>query len=118
MAINIMSTTITLTWAEVPAIDQNGVIISYEVEYNQTTFNSVPTTQNGTVNSTMAVLAGLEEYVEYFIRVRAYTEEGPGPYSDVINVTTDQDSEFVKHIFDGTLASLSSQSHMQLQSTL
>ena len=103
-AITITSTNITLTWAEVPAIDQNGVIISYEVEYTQTTFDSIPTTQNVTVNSRMAVLTGLEEYVEYFIRVRAYTDEGPGPYGDVAKWTTQQDGELLwpcvnKHSF-------------------
>ena len=30
----------------------------------------------------MMTLTGLEEYVEYNITVRAYTSEGPGPYSD------------------------------------
>ena len=30
----------------------------------------------------MMNLTGLEEYVEYDITVRAYTSEGPGPYSD------------------------------------
>ena len=30
----------------------------------------------------MMNLTGLEEYVEYNITVRAYTSEGPGPYSD------------------------------------
>ena len=94
--VNITSTTITLTWSQVSAIDQNGVITGYEVEYTQTTFDSVPTTQNVTVNSTMAELTGLEEYVEYTIQVRAFTEEGPGPYSDAMNITTDQDSKFVE----------------------
>ena len=30
----------------------------------------------------MMNLTGLEKYVEYNITVRAYTSEGPGPYSD------------------------------------
>ena len=83
-----------MSWEEVPAIDQNGVITQYEVEYNQSTFDSVPTTQNIIVNSTMAVLTELEEYVEYSIRVRAYTSVGPGPYSDVVTVTTNEDGNY------------------------
>ena len=78
---------------EVPAIHQNGVITQYEVEYNQSTFDSVPTTQNIIVDSTMAVLTGLEEYVEYSIQVRGYTGVGSGPYSDAMNMTTNQDGE-------------------------
>ena len=63
------------------------------MEYNQFTFDSVPTTENMIVNSTMAVLTGLQEYVDYSIRVRAYTGVGPGPYSDVMNVTTNEDGK-------------------------
>ena len=98
---SISSTSIRVSWGVVPAIDQNGVITQYEVEYNQSTFDSVPTTQNIIVNSTMAVLTGLEEYVEYCIRVRAYTSQGPGPYSDAIYVTTDEDGKYFS--FDSVL---------------
>ena len=90
---SISSTSIRVSWGKVPAIDQNGVITQYEVEYNQSTFDSVPTTQNIIVNSTMTVLTGLEEYVEYSIQVRAYTSQGPGPYTDAIYVTTDEDGK-------------------------
>ena len=98
---NISSTSIRVSWGEVPAIDQNGVITQYEVEYNQSTFDSVPATQNVIVNSTMAVLTGLEEHVEYSIQVRAYTSQGPGPYSNAIYVTTDEDGKYFS--FDSVL---------------
>ena len=39
----------------------------------------------------MMVLAGLEEYVEYNISVRAYTSSGPGPYSDPVTERTLED---------------------------
>ena len=91
IAISPASTMIQVSWEQVPAIDENGVIIEYEVEYTQTTFDSIPTTQNITVNTTMATLTGLQEYVEYFIRVSASTIIGSGPYSDPINQTTLED---------------------------
>ena len=89
------STSIQVNWTEVPAIDQNGVITQYEVEYNQTTFTGVTMYNTTVVDSTMftTVLNGLLEYVEYCIRVRAYTSQGPGPYSDAICVTTDEDGK-------------------------
>ena len=80
-----------MTWDPVPPIDQNGVITQYEVEYTQSTFASVPMTQTITVTSTMAVLTGLEEFVEYSIRVRAYTSVGAGPYSDAVVERTRED---------------------------
>ena len=90
------STSIQVNWTEVPAIDRNGVITQYEVEYNQTTFTEVTMYNTTVVNSTMftTVVTGLEEYVEYSIRVRVYTSVGPGPYNDVVTVTTNEDGNY------------------------
>ena len=91
----ISSSSIQVTWNEVPLEDRNGIITMYQVEYNQTTFDSIT---NKTVNTSdlSVTLTNLEEYTEYFIRVRAYTEvdKGPGPYSNVTVATTDQDSKY------------------------
>ena len=93
MAVNISSTSVRVSWGEVPVIYQNGVITQYEVEYNQTTFSEVSMYNTTTVNSTplMVDLTGLEEYVVYSIRVRAYTSVGAGPYSVLVTVTTNED---------------------------
>ena len=90
---SISSTVIEVSWDLVPIIDQNGVITQYEVEYNQTTFSEVSLYNTTTVDSTtlMVDLTGLEEYVEYSIRVRAYTSVGAGPYSNVVVETTLED---------------------------
>ena len=92
-AVNISSTAIQVTWDEVPEIDQNGIITRYEVEYNQSTFSGATMYNTTTVNSStlMVNLTGLEEYVEYSIRVRAYTSVGAGPYSDFVKEMTQQD---------------------------
>ena len=91
-AISNSSTSIQVTWSEVPAIDQNGIITEYEVEYNQTTFN-VDVNQTVWVNSTSALLTRLHEYVNYTVRVRAYTEIGAGPYSTAVTERTQQDGK-------------------------
>ena len=91
-AISNSSTSIQVIWSEVPAIDQNGIITEYEVEYNQTTFN-VDVNQTVWVNSTSALLTRLHEYVNYTIRVRAYTEVGAGPYSTAVTERTQQDGK-------------------------
>ena len=94
-AFNISSTAIQVTWEEVPAIDRNGIITQYEVEYNQSTFSGVTMYNTTTVDSStfMVDLTGLEEYVEYSIRVRAYTSVGAGPYSDVMIERTQEDGK-------------------------
>ena len=89
------STEIEVLWEEVPAIDQNGVITVYEIQFvpletfgGQITSDTV-NTSNGSV--LMMVLTGLEEYVEYNISVRAYTSAGLGPYSVGVVERTDTD---------------------------
>ena len=90
------STSITVSWLEVPAIDQNGIIIEYEVEYTQNTFD-ININQSVMINSTTVELTDLHEYAQYFIRVRAYTSIGSGPYTTAINVTTAQDGKNIAY---------------------
>jgi len=84
------STAIMVTWDPVPEIDQNGIITQYEVEFNQSTFNEISTSNLTTTNGSqlMVELEGLEEYVEYSVRVRAYTSVGPGPFSVAMVIRT------------------------------
>ena len=92
------STEIQVSWEEVPAIDQNGIITVYEVQYEplETFGVLVIQTINITANTTTKNLTGLEEYVDYDITVRAYTSVGPGPYSDPpITERTMEDCKFI-----------------------
>ena len=71
-----------MTWEEVPPIEQNGIIIVYEVLYEPLeTFGGilVPSTVNTT--DLEAVIMNLTAFVSYNISIRAYTSVGPGPYS-------------------------------------
>ena len=76
------STEIQVNWTEVTEIDQNGIISEYEVMYEPLiTFGVLNTTTTITTMNLFTVLYELEEYVEYNISVRAYTNDGAGPYS-------------------------------------
>ena len=79
----------------VPAIGQNGIITEYEVDYSQMEFMEIAMYNTTRVNSTTfsTVLTDLLEYVEYSVRVRAYTSAGNGSYSDIVLVTTNQDGK-------------------------
>ena len=92
------STEITVTWEEVPAIDENGVIINYEVRFEPLEFTETLTTSSVNTTDTIdltVVLRALQEYVEYNISVRAYTSVGPGPYSDPVTQRTLEDRKLV-----------------------
>ena len=88
------STEIRVCWDQVPAINQNGQITMYEVQYDPLqTFDGQIYTETTNTSLMCTNLTGLEEYVEYNISVRAYTSEGPGPYSDPVTERTDTDSK-------------------------
>ena len=90
----ISSTDILVSWDEVPAIDQNGVIILYEVRYEPLmTFDGQLMTMAMNTSNTSIVLGGLQEYVEYNITVRAYTSVGPGPFSPGVDNRTFEDGK-------------------------
>ena len=84
------STKIRVTWGEVLENERNGNITRYEVEYSQSTFMSVQ--EVGIVSIQVpemtAMLNNLEEFVEYSVRVRAYTVAGSGPFSQPVAEST------------------------------
>ena len=88
------STSILVTWEEVPAVKQNGIITGYTITYKSQTENDNGNVEvNGFVRQTE--LKKLKEFVKYSITVFASTEKGDGPPSNPIVVTTDQDSKYI-----------------------
>ena len=65
------------------------------MEFNQSTFNEISTSNLTTTDGSqlMVELDGLEEYVDYSVRVRAYTSVGPGPFSAAVVNWTLEDGE-------------------------
>ena len=89
------STSIFVQWDDVPADNQNGIIVNYTVTYTE-----VPSGNPGTkiviAPRTNATLAGLKKYTNYSITVFASTAKGGGSRSDPIIVITDEDSKCIK----------------------
>ncbi len=92
------STKIQVNWTEVAEIDQNGNITEYEVMYEPLMIFGVLNTATTTTMNLFTVLFGLEEYVEYNISVRAYTNDGAGPYSVGIVKRTFEDGRLTMDI--------------------
>ena len=80
-------------------MDQNGVIIMYEVLYQpQETFNGAIGESTVTISAPemSVVLMDLQEYVNYTISVRAYTSVGEGPYSEgIIDLTNEDGNDYI-----------------------
>ena len=88
------STSIMVSWDEVLPIDRNGLITMYDVLYVPLeTFEGAIMSMSVNTTNTSTTLSVLEEFVEYNISVRAYTSEGPGPYSEEITVMTFEDGK-------------------------
>ena len=90
---NSSSTSIFVQWSNVPAADQNGVILSYTVTYKALPDGS-PQTKVVSARRSQATLMGLNEYTNYSITVFASTVKGGGRISAPIFVNTDEDSKF------------------------
>ncbi len=94
MVMVVSSTAIMVTWDMVPAMNRNGIITVYEVQYEPLEmFDDTTLTVNMSGSATMTCLTGLQEFVDYDISVRAYTSEGEGPYSTVVTEMTAEDGK-------------------------
>ena len=81
-------------WEEVPPINQNGVITTYEVLFIPLeTFDGAIAPLSVNVSECVTNLTNLQENVNYTISVRAYTSVGAGPYSDAITIMTEEDGK-------------------------
>ncbi|KAL5486614.1 hypothetical protein EMCRGX_G019117 [Ephydatia muelleri] len=80
------SSSVTISWGEVPCQDQNSVIVGYRVLYG-----AVTSGVGGTVATSGRTLTvnGLSPYTNYFIEVSAVNSDGAmGPYSSPLFVVT------------------------------
>ena len=91
---NASSTSIFVSWGDVPFSEQNGVIVNYTVTYRALPSNSSQS-KNVTTKANQVTLKGLNEYTNYSITVFASTSKGRGNESKPIVVITAEDSKFV-----------------------
>ena len=89
---NTSSTSIFVTWDDVPAADKNGIITSYNITYHSLTENHSSSTTVSHPDREVT-LTDLREFVNYSITVFASTVKGNGPESDLVIVSTGEDSE-------------------------
>ena len=75
-------------WDPPPAEDRNGIIILYEIYYIGEEFDTENHIANVSGDVLSLNLTGLEEYVVYDVRIRAFTYVGPSSFSLVQSVRT------------------------------
>lgn len=90
---HIDSTSILVTWGEVPRDKQHGKILEYAVIYETPEGGAQREKRVGSPTRRIE-LTELKEYTEYSIQVLAATVKGDGPRSEHISVETDQDGKY------------------------
>ena len=90
---HIDSTSILVTWGEVPRDKQHGKILEYAVIYETSEGGAQREKRVGSPTRRIE-LTELKEYTEYSIQVLAATVKGDGPRSEHISVETDQDGKY------------------------
>ena len=91
---SVSSTSIFVSWGDVPISDQNGVIVSYTVTYRRLASGPAQT-KSVSAPAHQTTLTGLNEFTNYSITVFASTSKGGGNESTPIVIITDEDSKFV-----------------------
>ena len=91
------STSINVTWGEVPSEDINGIITHYFVcNKPQTSSNDICSVRKKVdgVNNTRTVLNDLNEFTTYSVAIQAATSERNGTHGAIKNVMTLEDSKY------------------------
>ena len=93
------STSLNISWEEIPPTSRNGIIITYEAVFEPLdTFEGRLTPVLLNTSDLYAALNELEEFVRYNVSVRAYTSVGPGPYSNEVFAMTQEDRKWSSYI--------------------
>ena len=89
---NLSSTSILVQLGEVPDTDENGIILSYTVNYEANPEVSLQQSQVVNASIREVTLTGLDKNTEYKIMLFANTSKGGGSESEPVTVKTDEDS--------------------------
>ena len=78
-------------WDQPSCRERNGIVITYDLN-----FTNVNTREYNIITSdtTMKIFQHLSPYSNYTLQIAARTVAGPGPFSDLIWVTTEEEGEF------------------------
>ena len=90
---NTSSTSLLVSWQQIPLRQRNGIITGYKIDYRETkTLNWA----SETVAKQMSVeITGLEKYRWYEMRINGRTSQGVGIGNATLLILTDEDGELM-----------------------
>lgn len=80
---------LAITWDPPIREHRNGQILRYDIQFHKKIDHGLGTERNTTTRK--AVFVNLDGNTEYVVRIRAYTKQGAGPFSDKIIIETERD---------------------------
>lgn len=78
-----------ITWDSPNREQRNGQILRYDIQFHKKIDHGLGTERNTTERR--AVFANLDQNTEYIVRIRAYTKQGAGPFSERLILETERD---------------------------
>ncbi len=86
-----ISTSVSVSWNAIDCIESNGVIIGYEVDFQQR--DGTPITDGEVVGMTFTA-NGLQPFTNYTFRVAGVNNDDRGPFTDNIIIRTNEDGMY------------------------
>uniref|UniRef100_A0A1I8NX65 protein-tyrosine-phosphatase n=1 Tax=Stomoxys calcitrans TaxID=35570 RepID=A0A1I8NX65_STOCA len=80
---------VCVTWEPPIREHRNGIITRFDVQFHKKIDHGLGSERNMTLRK--VVFTNLEENTEYIFRIRAYTKQGAGPFSEKILIETERD---------------------------
>lgn len=97
------SSTIIVKWTDIPALEQNGEILGFKVYFSAVKNGQAQEALVLQVNDPSAretILAQLDKYTQYLIKVAGYSRIGDGVASNpAVVIRTNEDGKYTDHIF-------------------
>ena len=93
MVMEVRPSSLRISWQPPPAIDQNGPITGYRIQYIMVSSNT--TMDENVTNRTTFTISNLFPFANYSIRVAAMTVNGTGVYSSPIIETSGHEGKLI-----------------------
>ena len=90
---NTSSTSVHVSWHEVPVGFVHGILLGYRVLYKEASALKNQSIVSTSANTKTKELQGLQKFTVYEISVLAFTRIGDGINSTTLFVSTDEDSK-------------------------
>ena len=91
MSSTVTSSSITVVWEEISCIDRNGRITSYDVMFGVLEEAMM---MRSSISERSFTANGLTHFTNYTFQVHGVNSAGPGPYSNLIIITTPEVGKF------------------------